>query len=159
MVGCNWWDEHQVPLLFIKSNPPPHAKDSIRSGHAVPDTVSAFTITRVSILNFQNQISNMFLTNIQQIYAKWWHSSCVLVLSTWQISLKGVASTSHLSPPERKIRARRTIEQPNQCLMNIFGCYCVPYDESHQGKRYNLKSSIEAIFSLHHVRLRLTWKF
>lgn len=98
----------------------------------------------------------MILTNRQQIYAKWRRSSRVFVLSTWQISLKGATSTSHLSPPEGKIRAWHTIEQPNQCLMNIFGCCCVPYDEFHQGKRYNLKSLTGvAIFSFAAIHLQI----
>ena len=101
-----------------------------------------------------------FLSNRQQIDAKWQRSSCVLVPSTWQISLRGVASTSHLSPSEGKIRAQCTIEEPNQCLMHIFGCYSAPCDESHQGKRYHLKNFIEdAIFSLHFEHLQFTWKF
>lgn len=94
--------------------------------------VSIYPNKSVDSEHSQNQISDRFLTNRQQIYAKWRRSSCVLVLSASQISLKRVASTSHLSPPEGKIRARCRIEQPNQCLMNIFGCYCAPYDESHQ---------------------------
>lgn len=48
-------------------------------------------------------------------------------------------------------------DHPNQCLMNIFGRHYAPYDESHRGKRYNLKNPTEdAIFSLHCERLQLT---
>lgn len=83
----------------------------------------------------KNQISNMFLTNIQQIYAKWRCLCGIFVQKNLNLTL-----TSHLSLPEGKIRARCTQDQPNQCLMNIFGRHCAPYDESHQGKRYNLKT-------------------
>lgn len=48
-------------------------------------------------------------------------------------------------------------DQPNQCFMNIFGSHYTPYDESHHGKRYNLKNPIEdAIFPLHCEHLQLT---